>query len=131
MQRTAVNPWPWSIQLGYHQGEMIEGATRQLNCAGQTSVDAEGQPQHSGDMRNQIALSLANLEAVLNAADMTLGNVTQIRIYCTDVDEAMQHFDLLGAKFGPAGVAPPMTLLGVTRLALPELLFEIEVTAHQ
>ena len=129
MKRTPVNPWPWSLQLGYHQGEIIQGATRQLTCAGQTAVDGEGNPQHSDDMRKQIRLALDNLEAVLSAADMDLTKITRLGIFTTDVDEAMKHFDLLGARFGPVNAAPPMTLLGVTRLALPGLMFEIEATA--
>lgn len=129
MQKTPINPWPWSLQLGYHQAELIQGATRQLVIAGQTAVDAEGTPQHHDDMRAQIALALDNLEAVLDGAGMTLADITRLRIYATDVDEAMQHFDLLGARFGPLQAAPPMTLLGVTRLALPPLRFEIEATA--
>ncbi|CAM4304125.1 RidA family protein [Palleronia rufa] len=129
MERTAVNPWDWSIKLGYNQAEAIEGATRQLICAGQTSVDANGNPQHAGDMRAQIDLALDNLEAVLKGADMDLGNVVRLGIYATDVDEALKNFDLMGMRFGPHQVAPPMTLLGVTRLALSGLLFEIEATA--
>lgn len=129
MQRTPVNPWPWSLNVGYHQAEIIEGAKRQLVCAGQTAVDAEGNPQHPDDMRAQIALALDNLEAVLKGADMSLANVTKLSIYATDVDEAMKHFDLLGMRFGPVNNAPPMTLLGVTRLALPGLMFEIEAMA--
>ena len=129
MQRTPVNPWPWSLQFGYNQGEIIEAAKRQLICAGQTSVDADGNPQHPGDMRGQIALTLENLAAVLEAAGMGFGNVIKLNIYATDVDEAMQHFDLLGARFGPENVAPPMTLLGVSRLAIPPLLVEIEAMA--
>jgi enamine deaminase RidA (YjgF/YER057c/UK114 family) len=35
----------------------------------------------------------------------------------------------MGMRFGPHQVAPPMTLLGVTRLAMPDLMFEIEATA--
>jgi hypothetical protein len=50
-------------------------------------------------------------------------------VYATDVDAALQNFDLLGMKFGPLGAAPPMTLLGVTRLAVPGLMIEITVTA--
>jgi hypothetical protein len=50
MDRKAVNPWDWSIKLGYNQAEIIDGATRQLICAGQTSVDGEGNPLHPGDM---------------------------------------------------------------------------------
>ena len=129
MERRAVNPWDWSIKLGYNQAEAIEGATRQLICAGQTSVDANGNPQHAGDMRAQIDLALDNLEAVLKGADMDLGNVVRLGIYATDVDEALKNFDLIGMRFGPHQVAPPMTLLGVTRLAIPGLLFEIEATA--
>lgn len=129
MQRTAVNPWPWSLKVGYNQAEIITGNKRQLTCAGQTSVDAQGNPQHIDDMRSQIALALDNLEAVLQAADMGLANITRLGIYTTDVDEAMKHFDLLGQRFGRINAAPPMTLLGVTRLAIPGLLFEIEATA--
>ncbi|WP_274424881.1 RidA family protein [Chelativorans sp. YIM 93263] len=129
MKRTPVNPWPWSLKLGYNQGEVLEGANRQLICAGQTAVDAEGNPQHPEDMRNQLTLALDNLEAVLGAAEMGLANITRLSIYATDVDEAMKHFDVLGARFGPVNASPPMTLLGVTRLAMPQLMIEIEATA--
>lgn len=129
MNRTPVNPWAWSLQLGYNQAEIIEGPSRTVTCAGQTSVDAEGRPQHAGDMRSQISLALDNLEAVLHAADMNLANITRLSVYATDVDEAVRNFDLLGGRFGPLGAAPPMTLVGVSRLALPDLMFEIEAVA--
>lgn len=129
MHRTAVNPWDWSIKLGYNQAELIDGAARHVFCAGQTAVDGEGNPQHPGDMRAQIGLALDNLEAVLGAAGMNLSNVARLGVYATDVDEALKNFDLMGMRFGPHHVAPPMTLLGVTRLAIPGLLFEIEATA--
>lgn len=129
MKRTPVNPWSWSLKYGYNQGEVIEHSNRQLICAGQTAVDADGQPQHPGDMRNQITLALNNLEAVLQAAGMGVADVIRLNIFSTDVDEALKHFDILGARFGPAGTAPPMTLLGVSRLAIPGLLIEIEATA--
>ncbi|TMV09122.1 RidA family protein [Ruegeria sediminis] len=129
MKRTAVNPWDWSIKLGYNQAEMIEGAARQVICAGQTAVDGEGTPQDPGDMRAQISLALDNLEAVLKGAGLDLSNVVKLGIYATDVDEALKNFDLIGIRFDPYRVIPPMTLLGVTRLAIPGLLFEIEATA--
>ncbi|MEM7614856.1 MAG: RidA family protein [Pseudomonadota bacterium] len=129
MKRTAVNPWDWSLKLGYNQAEVIEGATRQVTCSGQTAVDGEGTAQHPDDMREQISLALDNLEAVLKEAGMDLSNVTRLGVYATDVDEAMKNFDLMGMRFGPHQSAPPMTLLGVTRLAIPGLMFEIEATA--
>ncbi|MEM1288821.1 MAG: RidA family protein [Pseudomonadota bacterium] len=129
MERKAVNPWEWSIKLGYSQAEIVEGAMRQLICSGQTAVDADGHPQHPGDMRAQIDLALNNLEAVLKAAGMDLSNVVKLGVFATDVDEALKNFDLLGMRFGQHQTAPAMTLVGVTRLAIPGLLFEIEATA--
>ena len=131
MKRTAVNPWSWSLNFGYNQAEIIDGANRHLVCAGQTAVDADGNPQHPGDMRRQIALALDNLEAVLSAAGMGLASVIRLNIYTTDVDEALKNFDVLGSRFGPVEASPPMTLLGVTRLAIPQLMFEIEATAAE
>lgn len=129
MNRIAVNPWDWSLKLGYNQAEIITDTSRQLICAGQTAVDGAGQPQHPGDMRGQVGLALDNLEAVLKAADMDLTNIIRLGVYATDVDEALKNFDLMGMRFDPLRCAPPMTLLGVTRLAIPSLLFEIEATA--
>jgi len=129
MKKTPVNPWSWSLKLGYNQAEIVEGASRHMVCAGQTSVDAEGNPQHPGDMRSQIALTFDNLAAVLATAGMSLANITQLRVYATDVDAVLQNFDVLAMRLGPAGAAPPMTLLGVTRLAIPSLMVEIEASA--
>lgn len=129
VNRIAVNPWDWSLKLGYNQAEIVTDTSRQLICAGQTAVDGAGHPQHPGDMRGQIGLALDNLAAVLKAADMDLTNIIRLGVYATDVDEALKNFDLMGMRFGPLRCAPPMTLLGVTRLAIPSLLFEIEATA--
>jgi enamine deaminase RidA (YjgF/YER057c/UK114 family) len=129
MHRTPVNPWPWSLKLGYNQGEILTGATRQLIIAGQTAVDGQGNPQHPADMRGQLGLALDNLEAVLTAADMGLAHLTRLTIFATDVDAALQNFDLLGMRLGPSGAMPPMTVVGVTRLAIPPLMLEIEASA--
>jgi enamine deaminase RidA (YjgF/YER057c/UK114 family) len=129
MQRKAVNPWDWSLKLGYNQGELILGAGRWLVCAGQTAVDGEGRPCHDGDARGQVVLVLDNLEAVLREAGMALADVVSLRVYATDVDAVLAAFDVLGRRFGAAGAAPAMTLIGVTRLALPGLMVEIEAQA--
>ncbi len=129
MKRTAINPWDWSLIYGFNQGELVEGQSRILYCSGQTAIDAEGTPQHAGDIRAQTALALDNLESVLKEADMTLANVVRLTIYTVDVDSFTQNFDVLGARFGAAGVKPAQTLLGVARLGFPELLVELEATA--
>jgi enamine deaminase RidA (YjgF/YER057c/UK114 family) len=129
VERTAVNPWQWSLEFGFNQGEVVEGGQRVLFCAGQTSVDGDGAPQHAGDMAAQIALAADNLEAVLRDGGMSLANVARLNFYTTDVDAFLANAGVLGERMGAAGVAPPGTLLGVARLAFPELMIELEATA--
>ena len=126
MKRTAVNPWKWSLDFGFNQGEVIEGHTRELVLAGQTAVNADGAPQHAGDMAAQIGLALDNLEAVLGGAGMTVSNLVRLNMYTTDVDAFMANAGVLGERLGAAGVMPPGTLLGVARLAFPDLMIELE-----
>jgi len=129
VERTVVNPWPWSVEFGFNQAELVEGATRVLFCSGQTSVDSEGAPQHPGDMAAQVALAAENLEAVLIEAGMTFANVVRLNFYTTDVDAFLASSEVLAGYTAGAGVAPPGTLLGVARLAFPELMIEMEATA--
>jgi enamine deaminase RidA (YjgF/YER057c/UK114 family) len=129
MERTAINPVTWSAALGFNQGELVAGHTRTLYCSGQTAMSADGAPQHDGDMAAQLALSLDNLEAVLGAAGMSLARLVRLTVYTTDVDLLLQHYGVLASRLGAAGVAPTTTLLGVTRLAIPGQLVELEGTA--
>jgi enamine deaminase RidA (YjgF/YER057c/UK114 family) len=129
VERTPVNPVTWSVELGFNQGEVVSGHTRTLYCSGQTAMDADGRPRHDGDLAAQLALSLDNLEAVLGEAGMSLVNLVRLNIYTTDVDLLFQHYGVLASRLGAAGVAPAATLLGVTRLAIPTLMVEIEGTA--
>jgi enamine deaminase RidA (YjgF/YER057c/UK114 family) len=129
LQRSAVNPWTWSTQLGYNQGELVAGQTRTLYCAGQTAMSADGKPEHPDDMPAQLTLSLDNLEAVLTEAGMSLADVVRLNVYTTDVDRLFEHYGVLASRLGAAQVAPATTMLGVTRLAIPTLLVELEATA--
>ncbi len=129
VERTAVNPWAWSVELGYNQGEVVSGHTRTLYCAGQTAMSGDGRPEHAGDMAAQLTLSLDNLAAVLEKAGMSLADLVRLTVYTTDVDGLFQHYGVLAARLGAAGVAPPTSMLGVTRLAIPDLMVELEGTA--
>ena len=129
VERSAVNPWTWSVNFGFNQAELVEGAGKVLFCSGQTSVDGEGAPQHPGDMAAQMALAMDNLEAVLRDGGMGLANVVRLNFYTTDVDAYLANAGVVGERTAAAGVAPAGTLLGVARLAFPELMVEIEATA--
>jgi enamine deaminase RidA (YjgF/YER057c/UK114 family) len=127
MNRTDVNPWSWSVNFGFDQAELLEGHTRQLVCSGQTAVDADGNPQHPGDMAGQLNLALDNLETVLAQAGMTVTNLIRLNIYTTNVDALLAYLSILSERLDGARYAS--TLLGVARLAVPELLVELEATA--
>ncbi|WP_282700545.1 RidA family protein [Streptomyces sp. CC219B] len=129
MERVAVNPVTWSAEMGFNQGEVVSGQTRTLYCSGQTAMDGDGKPRHDGDMAAQLALSIANLEAVLGEAGMTLANLVRLNVYTTDVDLLLRHYGELAGRLGAARVAPTTTMLGVSRLAVPGQMVELEGTA--
>jgi enamine deaminase RidA (YjgF/YER057c/UK114 family) len=124
-----INPWSWSLQLGFDQAQLIEGPQRQLVCSGQDAVDADGNPQHPGDMAAQLELALDNLETVLADADMTFANIVRLNVYTTDVDELFKHWARLPDRFGDSNGRFVTSVLGVARLAAPPLLVLLEATA--
>ncbi|MEU5899485.1 MULTISPECIES: RidA family protein [Streptomyces] len=129
MERNAVNPVTWSTELGFNQGELVSGHTRTLYLSGQTAMSGEGRPEHEGDMAAQLALSVDNVKAVLAEAGMSLADLVRLNVYTTDVDLLFQHYGVLAGQLATAGVAPVTTMLGVTRLAIPGQLVELEGTA--
>ena len=127
MEQRKINPWKWQDQFGFSQGMETTNASRVLYCAGQASVDEEGNPVHAGDMRKQIEQAFRNLETVLGAAGYSLADVVRLNYYATDVDAFLAAGDVVGKCL--AGTQPPGTLLGITKLAFPGLMIEIEATA--
>ena len=129
MQRKSINPVPWSIRLGFDQAQLVEGHQRLLVCSGQDAVDADGNPQHPGDMAAQLELALDNLGAVLAGAGMSFANVVRLNAYTTDFDEFVKHWTRLEARFDDVDGRFATSLLGVTRLFTPQLLVLLEATA--
>src|SRR4051794_24493199 len=125
-RHTAINPHSWTVPLGFDQAQLIEGQQRMLVCSGQDAVDADGRPQHPGDMAAQLELALDNLEAIVAAADMSLADVVRLNVYTTDVDEAIRHFPSINDRFGSSRYAT--TILGVAQLPA-QFLIMLEATA--
>jgi enamine deaminase RidA (YjgF/YER057c/UK114 family) len=123
-----VNPWTWQEAFGFSQGVEIRAASRTLLISGQTSINAEGQPGSVCDMAGQTTAAIDNLDTVLREAGMTFDNVVRLAIFTTDVDRYLaEGHETMTSRVGHSAYA--MTLLGVARLAFPELLVEIEATA--
>jgi len=128
-QQRIINPWTWQDQLGFSQAIEVSNGQHVLYCAGQASMDADGKTAHPGDLRAQLTQALDNLETVLTQAGYTLANVVRLNYYTTDVDALFQNWDVLMTRLAQADIRPSGTLVGVSRLAFPDLLIEIEATA--
>lgn len=129
MEQRKINPWKWQDQYDFSQGIEVTNASRVLYCAGQASVDDTGKPVHIGDMRMQIDQAFRNLETVLKASGFGLTNVVRLNYYTTDVEGFLAASDIVGSRLSAAQSQPSGTLLGVTKLAFPGLMIEIEATA--
>jgi enamine deaminase RidA (YjgF/YER057c/UK114 family) len=129
METRAINPTPWSEQLGFSQAIEVRGADRVLYCSGQVSVDANGRPLHPGDMLAQFTQALNNLQLLLREAAMDLENIVRLNYYVTDIPAFHEANKSVHGRLKAAGCQPSSTLLGVARLADPQLLIEIEATA--
>ena len=129
MDRRIINPWSWQDEFGFVQAHEVTGGERVLYCSGQTSVDADGNPLHEGDMRTQLEQCLDNLEVVLTKSGLDFSQVVRLNIYTTDVDTFLESGEVFADRVRSAGCNPTSTLLGVQRLAFPALMVEIEATA--
>jgi len=130
MDHRIVNPWTWQDARMFVQGREVTGDGRVLYCAGIVSVDDNGQPLHEGDVRAQAMQAFDNLETLLGAAGYTLADVVRLNTYVTDIDDYFANArPAVHERLAAAGTRFTATLLGVSRLALPQFLIEIEATA--
>ncbi|MBI2187374.1 MAG: RidA family protein [Acidobacteria bacterium] len=128
-ETTAVNPWTWQDRLGFSQAIEIRGGHRVVHCAGQTSVDGNGNPIYPRDMPRQINQALDNLEVVLKEAGLTLADVVRLNYYTTDMTALANAAPTYAPRLAAAGCQPAATAVGVTSLFHPDLMIEIEAIA--
>lgn len=124
-----INPWAWQDPLDYAQAIEVRAGSHTLYCAGQTAIDAAGQPRHAGDLAAQAALALDNLETVLDRAGYAMADVARLNYYVTDTAAFFAVYPHVIERLQRLGCRPASTLLQVAGLAFPELLVEIEATA--
>ena len=129
MDRRVINPWNWQEDQGWTWGIEVTGPFRVLHTAGQVPTGADGRVLHRGDVRGQTASALDNLETVLTAAGHALGDLVCVDFYTTRPDELTENWDVVSSRLLPAGCRAGGVLLGVDRLATPELLVQIRAVS--
>jgi enamine deaminase RidA (YjgF/YER057c/UK114 family) len=125
--RKVLNPETISTRQGY--SHVVEAEGRLIFVAGQVSLDKNGDLVGKGDIELQARQAYANLEAALAAVGANFDDVVRVTTYV--VDYRPEHRTVLRqirSEHWPAD-PPAATLLGVSALALPDLLVEVEATA--
>jgi enamine deaminase RidA (YjgF/YER057c/UK114 family) len=102
---------------------------RLVFTAGACPLDADGSTVAVGDVRGQTRQVMANLAAALEAAGAGLGDVlrTTVHVVTADRGDLLAAGEVVREAFG-AHLAPS-TLVGVTVLAHPDQLVEVEAVA--
>jgi enamine deaminase RidA (YjgF/YER057c/UK114 family) len=106
------------------------GTTRTIYVSGQVSVDESNKVVAPGDLGRQAQVALEDLSKALASAGATPADVVRLGIYVKDYkqDQAAVISSALRNTF-VAEWMPTSTWLGVSSLALDEILIEIEATA--
>ena len=122
-----INPPGLAKPTGYtHVVLAADGRT--VYIAGQVAFDSTGALVGAGDFRAQAERVFANLRIALASAGATFSDVVKTTTYVTDVANAAALREVRTKYLDPAR-PPANSLIGVARLARPELLLEIEAVA--
>lgn len=128
-KKKIINPWTWQDKWGFVQANEVTGAQRMLFCAGQISVDENGELLHPGDMEKQLNQILDNMETLLEQANFELSDVVRFTYYTTDVNAfAEANLAVLANRLKENNCKPATSLIGVAALARPGCVVEIEAT---
>ena len=79
----------------------------------------------AGGIREQTEKTFANIGTILEAAGAGFSQIVKLNIYLTDISGQNVVNEISARHFDPAN-PPPRSLVGVTELAHPGMLIEIE-----
>ena len=111
---------PFRISPGY----VVNGIAY---LSGHAAISESGELVGVGDFDAQAEATFQSLERTLKAAGSDLSKVIKVTIFLTDMTNFEKIVDLRGKWFTEP--YPADTVIEVKRLALPELMIEIEAIA--
>ena len=118
-----------SLEYGFSQIVAANGG-KTVYISGQTAWNTQRQIIGGTDLAQQARQALRNVQAAVEAIGGTLADVVALRIYI--VNYRPDQADAIGGalrEFFPKEKRPASTWIGVSTLAVPEFLIEIEATA--
>jgi enamine deaminase RidA (YjgF/YER057c/UK114 family) len=129
MEKKALSPSSLPPAPGYSQIVQVTGGTT-IYIAGQVAWDQEGNLVGKDDFEKQARQVFTNLVTALAEAGATPSDLVRVGIYVVDHDLDKLRI-VRGVRDEILDVDPPpaSTLLGVQRLAVPDLLIEVDAIA--
>lgn len=123
-----LNPEGLGQPSGYRQVVTAKGG-RMVFLAGQAGLTADNSMPDS--LADQAELTYENIGKALAAVGGTASDVVRVTVYIVGLGEGVDPTPVYIAqgKFFPADAKPAATILGVSGLALPGLLVEVDVIA--
>lgn len=122
------NPKGLSQPVGYSQVVTVEGTGKWIFLGGKAGIHPDDSYPES--LEEQSKLTFENIRLALEAAGATPADVVEIQIFIVDlakVDPTPVYRDV--RNFFPPGHKPVSMVIGVSALAYPGLLVEINVKA--
>ncbi|MFB2920793.1 MULTISPECIES: Rid family detoxifying hydrolase [Aerosakkonema] len=110
----------------YNQAIVASGQT--IFVAGQIAIDPKvGNVVHTDDVAKQTEQVMANIEAILTAADANWSNVVKTTVYLADMND-FAAMNAVYAKYFDEATAPARATVEVSRLP-KDVLVEIDCIA--
>jgi enamine deaminase RidA (YjgF/YER057c/UK114 family) len=130
MSKAYLNPdslFP-SLQSGFSQ-IVIASGSKTIFISGQTAWDANRQIIGGTDLGEQTRQALHNIQTAVEVAGGTMADVVALRIYIVNYNpEQADTISSALREFFPEERRPVSTWIGVSALAVPDFLIEIEAT---
>ncbi len=98
---------------------------KEVYLAGQLARDAQGNLVGTGDILAQTRQVFENIKKCLEAVGASFDNVVKINVYLTDIDKQLAAVGKVRQEYFVSEPVPSTTV-GVSRLADPDALVEIE-----
>ncbi len=127
MEKRPINPWTWQTPYNFSQAWKIDECQSMVFVSGQASLSPDGEVLHEEDFNGQAHVTLENIKTVLDNAGASLKDVIKLGIFLTDMKHFPTFVNILAEYF--PGEKPANTVLGISGLALPGLLIEVEAIA--
>ncbi|MXN17805.1 RidA family protein [Pseudooceanicola sp. GBMRC 2024] len=127
MPRAFVNPPELHPTPGFSHVAISQGDTL-VTFAGQTALDRDFGLIGPDDLKAQTRAAMENLSVAMAAAGVSWDDIVKRTIFTLYPEEFAAIAEVIDEVTGGAA-NPPQTIVGVTGLALPGLLIEIEAVA--